>query len=121
MDGKNFSGAFLAAALMVMGMSGTAAHAMTAKECYKSFRAERKAGDLKGMEYKDFKAARCSDATPAATSSTPAQAAMPTTTAKAPAAQTPAPTTSTPPIGPTTSRRGECRFPVGRGVAIFQS
>ncbi len=48
MDGKKFSGAFLTAALMIMGMSATAAHAMTAKECYKSFRAERKAGDLKG-------------------------------------------------------------------------
>lgn len=111
MDGKKFSGAFLAAALMVVGMSATAAHAMTAKECYKSFRAERKAGDLKGMEYKDFKAARCGDAAPAATSTTPAQAATPNTAAKAPTVQTPAPTTSTPPIGPTTAIAGSAVFP----------
>lgn len=108
MNRKKVSGAFLAAALVVSGMSASMAHAMTAKECYKTYRAERKAGDLKDMDYKDFKAARCGDGSSPANNMAPAQkSAM---TGKAPEVQTPSPTTATPPIAPSAAA-GHAIFP----------
>lgn len=73
--------AALAALALTASALPTAAHAITAKQCYDNFRAASKAGTLKNQSYKDYKASQCGDsAAPATTTGT----ATPATTMPAP-------------------------------------
>ena len=75
------------------------ATALTMKECSAKYKEAQSAGTLQGMKWKDFRKAQCgADASPAASTSTPASRAAPTT-----ATRTPRATTGSVPLGSSTA------------------
>lgn len=42
-------------------LAGNAAHAVSSKECHQQFTAAKKAGNVKGQSFKEYKAANCKD------------------------------------------------------------
>lgn len=109
---KRFSRFAITAVVALSGFGiAASAQAMTAQECYNNFRAEKKVGNVGGMDYTSFKASKC-DITTAKSTTKKDKSAAQTATAT-PAVQQPVPATTTPTTGPTSAAQGNAVFPTG--------